>query len=353
MVVYRRTMWKSYSMSKFFLHGFMALLLGFSMEAAAREQIRVVGSSTVFPFVAAAAEQFGRAGRFRTPIVESTGTGGGLKIFCGGVGDSFPDIANASRRIKPSEIELCATHGVSAITELTLGYDGIVLANARASKNFALTRRNLFLALVREVPENGKMVLNHYRRWREIDPALPDIPITLYGPPPSSGTRDAFVELVMEEGCRQVPQVAALARDEKSLKQSCTAMREDGAFVEAGEDDNLIVQKLINNPDALGIFGYSFLESNAATVKANAVDGIMPDDEAIKMRRYRVARSLFVYFKNSHVGMVPGLQEFARELVSDAASGDDGYLVTKGLLPLNEADHKAMQDAVAQIKATN
>ncbi|MBX9726550.1 MAG: PstS family phosphate ABC transporter substrate-binding protein [Rickettsiales bacterium] len=309
----------------------------------AREQIRIVGSSTVFPFVAAAAEQFGRAGKFRTPIVEATGTGGGIKMFCDGIGDGYADIANASRQIKASEIELCAKHGITSITELKIGYDGIVLANARSSPSYALTRQNLFLALARQVPVNGTLVNNPYKRWSDIDPALPKVAIEVYGPPPSSGTRDAFTELVMLDGCKLVPELVKLLPDEKARKQQCGAIREDGVFKEAGEDDNLIVQKLINNPDALGVFGYSFLESNAAKVKANAVDGVMPDYDAIESGTYHVARSLFVYIKNAHADTVPGLHEFARELTSNAASGDDGYLVVKGLLPLGDDDHELMK----------
>lgn len=324
------------------------LVLGMPAHAQAREQLRIVGSSTVFPFVAAAAEQFGRKGEFRTPIVEATGTGGGIKMFCSGVGLDYPDMANASRTIKDSEVELCAKNGVKDITELKIGYDGIVLANARASASYPLTLRSLFLALVREVPRGGKLVANPYKTWREIDAKLPDAVIEIYGPPPSSGTRDAFVELVMEAGCKLVPEMKQLEMDEKKLKKRCSAMREDGVFVEAGEDDNLIVQKLINNPNALGVFGYSFLEGNAATVKANAIDGIFPTYEAIEAGDYRVARSLFVYVKNAHVGKVSGLGEFARELTSDAATGVDGYLVMKkGLLPLGDDDHAAMKKVAA------
>lgn len=313
------------------------------MAVSAREELRVVGSSTVFPFVAATAEQFGRGGKYRTPIVEATGTGGGIKVFCGGVGDDYPDIANASRRIKGSEIKLCAKHGISEVTELAIGYDGIVLANARTSPEFALSRRILYLALAREVPRDGKLIANPYTRWRELSPLLPDLPITVYGPPPSSGTRDAFVELVMEAGCNEVPEMKALALNDKAHKAACNAVREDGAFIEAGEDDNLIVQKLAGNPNALGVFGYSFLEGNAARVKANAIDGVKPTEATIESQTYKVARSLYVYIKNAHIGQVPGLAEFAVELVSDAATGPDGYLIMKGLLPLGAADHEANQ----------
>lgn len=322
------------------------------LAAHAREQIRVVGSSTVFPFVAAVAEQFGRKGEFRTPIVEATGTGGGIKMFCEGVGDRYPDMANASRQIKDSERAQCAKHGVMDITELEIGYDGIVLANARASEAYALTRKALFLALARQVPSSGTLVDNPYKTWREVDAVLPDKPIAVYGPPPSSGTRDAFVELVMEAGCKEVSEMKVLVPDEKLRKHACSAMREDGAFIEAGEDDNLIVQKLASNPDALGVFGYSFLEANGAAIKANAIDGVLPSYETIEDGRYQVARSLFVYVKQVHLGKVPGLAEFAQEMTSDSASGADGYLVLKkGLLPLGEEKHIKAKENAAQLFA--
>ena len=327
----------------------IALCLLAPSASLAREQVRAVGSSTVFPFSAAAAEQFGHAGKFRTPIVESTGTGGGLKMFCSGVGDDFPDMVNASRAIKPSEMELCHAHGVASITQLKLGYDGIVMANGVQSPAFALSRKDLFLALAREVPQHGVLVKNPYETWHDVDAALPNVAIALYGRPPSSGTRDAFTELVMVEGCKQIPEMHQLIPDDEKLKKQCSAMREDGHYIEAGDDNNLIVQKLINNPNALGFFSYSYLETNAALVKANAVDGVMPSYASIIDGSYPVARPLFVYIKNAHADAVPGLREFTRELASDAASGEDGYLVMKGLLPLNAADHAAMKKVAAGI----
>ena len=317
--------------------------------AAARDQIRVVGSATVFPFAAAAAEQFGHGGKFRTPIVESTGTGGGIKMFCQGIGENYPDMATASRPMRDSEAKQCADHGIKEITPITLGYDGIVLANALNAPSFALTRRNLFLALARDVPRDGKLVPNFYKNWKQVDAALPDLPITVYGRPPSSGTRDAFVELVMAEGCKEVPDMEKLIADADKRKKQCMSIREDGPFVEAGEDNNLIVQKLINNPAALGFFGHSFLETNAALVKANPVDGVMPSLETITTGSYHVARHLYVYVKNDHLKATPGLAEFTVELASDAASGDDGYLVLKGLLPLPKPEHDKMKDVAAAL----
>lgn len=318
-------------------------LSGFSAHAAepfTRQQIRVVGSSTVFPFVAAAAEYFGRATEYKTPIVESTGTGGGLKLFCDGVGEQFPDMANASRAIKPAEVEQCATHGVTNVTELMIGYDGIVLANALNSPAFDITKAQLFLGLARDVPKGGSLVPNPYKNWQDIDASLPNLPIRVYGPPPTSGTRDAFVELVMEQGCKSFPEYEVAYPDKDEHKAHCTMVREDGAFIEAGENDNLIVQKLVSNPESLGIFGFSFLDQNASHVKANKIGGVQPSFENIADGEYGIARSLFVYIKGEHVGRVPGLGEFARSIVSDEAVGDDGYLIIKGLIPLPEKMHK-------------
>jgi phosphate transport system substrate-binding protein len=328
------------------------LLVGLlAQPALARDQIRVVGSATVFPFVAASAEQFGHAKKFRTPIVEATGTGGGIKMFCQGIGPNYPDMVTASRPMKPSEIKQCAAKKIIDITGLTIGYDGIVMANALNAPDFALTRRTMFLALARDIPVNGTLVPNHYKTWRQVDAALPDLPIVVYGRPPSSGTRDAFVDLVMVEGCAEVPEMARAMPDKEKLKKQCMSIREDGAFVEAGEDNNLIVQKLMNNPAALGIFGYSFLETNSALVKANPVDGVMPGLDAITTGRYHVARSLYVYVKNAHLSITPGLAEFAAEMTSDAASGDDGYLVLKGLLPLPKEKHEDMQKQALSLKS--
>jgi phosphate transport system substrate-binding protein len=321
----------------------------FAVPANARDQIRVVGSSTVFPFVAAAAEQFGKMGKFRTPIVEATGTGGGLKMFCDAPGLDSPDMANASRQIKPDEVALCASNGVKDITELKIGYDGIVLANSTESPDFDLNKTDVFLALAQYVPSQGKLVPNFYDNWNEINPKLPVLPIRVYGPPPTSGTRDAFVELVMDKACEEFAEFEKAYPDKELRKKQCMTIREDGAFVEAGENDNLIVQKLVANPETLGVFGYSFLEENAATVKANPINQVIPNFEAIVSGEYKVARSLYVYVKNSHANMVPGLREFAVLLTSDAAVGDDGFLILKGLLPLPADEHKTIKDAAKNL----
>ncbi len=304
-----------------------------STASYGREQIRIVGSSTVYPFTTVVAEQFGNNG-FKTPIVESTGTGGGFKLFCAGIGENFPDFADASRAIKSSEIKKCAQNGITAIAELKIGYDGIVLANSVKAPRYSLSKIQIFKALAKKIPRKGKLVDNFYQRWTEIDPALPDVKIEVYGPPPTSGTRDAFAELVMEKACKNLPEFKAAFPDKKSRKKACHLLREDGKYVEAGENDNLIVQKLNANKDALGIFGFSFLEENGAVVQGSIIEGVEPDFANISDGSYSVSRPLFVYAKNAHATLVKGFREFIKELVSDDAIGQEGYLVEKGLIPL-------------------
>ncbi len=313
--------------------------------AEARDQIRIVGSSTVFPFATAVAEEFGKTTGNKTPVVESTGSGGGLKLFCAGVGVGHPDITNASRRIKSSEVERCAGNGVTDITEVKIGFDGIVLANSRATDRFSITLQQLFLALAKDVPSDGGMVPNPNRTWSDIDPALPAAKIEVLGPPPTSGTRDAFVELAMEGGCKTFPAIAALKKeDKKAYKAVCHAIREDGAFVEAGENDNLIVQKLEANPNALGIFGYSFLEQNRDKVQGSIIDGVEPDFDTISDGSYPVSRSMYFYVKKAHVGVIPGIDEYVATFTDEDAWGPYGYLADKGLIPLPDADREAMRD---------
>jgi len=305
--------------------------------AEARDQIRVVGSSTVFPFSTAVAEQFGKTTSFATPVVESTGSGGGMKLFCAGVGEDHPDMTNASRRIKKSEFENCTANGID-ITEVKVGFDGIVLANAKSGDDLALTLEQLFLALAKEIPQGGKLVPNPYTNWSEIDSSLPNKKIEVLGPPPTSGTRDAFVEIAMEGGCKTL----AGAKDLGLAKKACHAIREDGVFVEAGENDNLIVQKLEANPAAYGIFGFSFLDQNSDKVKGATINGTPPEFEEIAAGNYPVSRSLYFYVKQQHVGAIPGIKEFVTEFTSEQAWGPDGYLVDKGLIPLPDADRAAM-----------
>ncbi len=331
----------------------LALLAG---PALARDQIRIVGSSTVYPFTTAVAEAFGKTSGMKTPVVESTGTGGGFKLFCAGVGEDTPDFTDASRAIKKSEFEACAKNGVTDIVEIKIGFDGLSIAQSKSAKGFALTKQQLFIALAKEVPgADGKLVANPYKMWSDIDPSFPATKIEVLGPPPTSGTRDSFAELVMEKGAETFDSLKDLKKaDAKAFDKVWKSMREDGAFVEAGENDNLIVQKLAANPDALGIFGYSFLEQNESSIKGIAVDGVAPSYEAIAGGEYKVARPLFIYAKKQHVGAIPGMAEFVAEYVSAKAIGEDGYLAGKGLvtLPGDEAEKsRALATAMEILKA--
>ena len=314
---------------------------------AARDYIFIVGSSTVYPFATVVAENFGRSTGFRTPKIESTGSGGGLKLFCSGIGIEHPDITNASRRIKSSEVDLCASNGVTDIVEVRIGYDGIVLANDKAAPLFDLSLRDVWLALAKEVPnpdgseDVANMVANPYKTWKDVNPALPALKIEVLGPPPTSGTRDAFVELAMEGGCKTFGWLGALKSADKSVYKSiCHTVREDGAYVEAGENDNLIVQKLQANPAALGIFGFSFLDQNADRLKGSMINGQEPTFEAISDGAYPVSRSLYFYVKKAHVGVIPGMQEYLSEFTNDKAWGPDGYLADRGLIPMPEAERQ-------------
>ncbi len=326
----------------------MISLLLLPATGFARDQIRVVGSSTVYPFTTAAAEQFGREGKFRTPIVESTGTGGGFKMFCEGVGSGYPDISDASRAIKPAETEACAAHGVKDIRELVIGYDGIVVTSSRTAPDFAFSKKQLFLALAHDVPKNGKLVPNFYTRWKQIDPALPDVPIEVYGPPPAEGTRDALSELLMEKGCAAFPEYAATYSDADKRKRACTTMREDGPFIEV-LGGNVMIQKILADEHALAIFGYNYLEQNGTRIKAAPVDGVVPSPAAISDGKYGLARDLYIYVKGEHLGQVPGLAEFVQLIASDAATGPEGYLVLKGLLPLPAKLHDAVKAKAAAL----
>ncbi|MEL7023609.1 MAG: substrate-binding domain-containing protein [Pseudomonadota bacterium] len=303
-----------------------------------RDYIEIVGSSTVFPFSAVVAERFGRRASFRTPKVEATGSGGGFKLFCNGIGVGYPDITNSSRRVKASELELCASNGVVDVVEVKVGYDGIVLANATGQPPFVLTLRQVWLSLAKQVPSpdgSRSFVDNPYERWSDIDANLPDLRIEVLGPPPTSGTRDAFVELAMEGGCSSFDWIAVIAEDDPDRFRSiCHTVREDGFFTEAGENDNLIVQKLRANPAALGIFGFSFLDQNAEKVQGAFVDGFAPTFENIASADYPVSRPLYFYVKRAHVDVIPGLRQFLREFTSNRASGYDGYLADRGLVPL-------------------
>ncbi len=319
-----------------FTIGLVAAALGAvaagTATAQSRDDIRIVGSSTVFPFATTVAETFGRTTEFPTPVIESTGSGGGLKLFCSGVGPQHPDITNASRRIKVSEFDRCNENGVSGIVEVKIGYDGIVLANSRAASEANYTRAQIWQALAKTVVVNGELVENPYTKWSDIDPSLPQKAIEVLGPPPTSGTRDAFVELVMEEGCEAFDVVNALPKSERG--QVCGQIREDGAYIEAGENDNLIVQKLVANSDAYGVFGFSFLDQNSDKIQGAQIEGVSPEFDAIADGSYPVSRPLFFYVKKTHVGVIPGMRSYLAEFTSERAWGPEGYLSDKGLIPL-------------------
>jgi phosphate transport system substrate-binding protein len=320
---------------------------------AARDYLNIVGSSTVYPFSTVVAEQFGKTSQFKSPKVESTGSGGGLKLFCEGVGPKYPDVANASRRIKPSEISDCQKNGVKDIVEVKIGYDGIVLASNKKSTPLAVTLRQLWLALAKQVAgtEAGKLIANPNSKWSDIDKALPAIKIEVLGPPPTSGTRDAFVELALEQGCSTFEWVKALkTSDEKKFKEICHTLREDGAFIEAGENDNLIVQKLEANPSAFGIFGYSFLEQNAEKIQAATIGGAPATFETISNGSYPISRPLFMYVKKAHIGVIPGIAEYLAEFTSPKAWGPEGYLADKGLIPMSDAERTTVKQTVATLE---
>ena len=319
----------------------------------ARDYISIVGSSTVYPFSTVVAERFGRSTEFKSPKVESTGSGGGFKLFCGGVGVSHPDITNSSRRIKASEVSNCAKAGVTDIVEVKIGYDGIVLANSADAPLAQLTSRDIYVALAKKLPDpenDGEYIDNPYSSWREVRAELPDRPIEILGPPPTSGTRDAFVELAMEGGCKTFPRIKALkSTDKDRYKALCHSIREDGAFIEAGEQDNLIVSKLVANPNAFGIFGFSFLDQNIDKVQGSEIDGVEPTFEAIADGSYPVSRPLYFYVKKAHIGVIPGIEGFLREFTHERAWGEDGYLSDRGLIPLPDAERSDVKASVGDL----
>ena len=331
-----------------------AAISALSTTAFARDQIRAVGSSTVYPFTTAVAEHFGKAGG-KTPVVESTGTGGGLKLFCAGVGEATPDIANASRPIKKAEFEDCQKNGVTDIVEIKFGLDGIVIAHAKSAPDFSLQQEELFLALAKEIhDENLNFIPNPHKVWQDVDPLLPATKIEVLGPPPTSGTRDAFLELIMEKGAKGFGALRDMKdADEKNgtknYEKVWKSLREDGAYIDAGENDNLIVQKLEGNPNALGVFGFSFLEENKEKIKSVHVGGVEATYDAIATGKYPGSRALFIYVKKAHIGLIPGLKEFLAEYVSEKTIGEDGYLVSKGMIAMPKEDIEKAAKAAADL----
>ena len=311
-------------------------------DTLARDRIKTVGSSTVYPFATTVAEYFGKNTEYKTPVIESTGTGGGMKLFCAGTGLKHPDVTNASRAIKKSEKEKCKANGVTPV-EMMVGFDGIVLAGNKSGIQLKLTRIQLYKATAREVWDGSKFVDNPYKKWNDIDPSLPDLKIEIMGPPPTSGTRDAYVELVQHKACKKL---GLKKKGPNGYKTRCSAVREDGGYIEAGENDNLIIQKLGADKDRYGIFGFSFLDENADKVKGAIIDGHAPTFEGIASGDYPISRGLFFYVKKEHIGMIPGLKEYVNYWTLDQMIGDEGVTVDKGLIPLPAADRKELVEKV-------
>lgn len=324
--------------------------------ALARDQLKIVGSSTVFPYTQAVAEEYSKKTGKKPPVVESTGTGGGMKIFCQGVGAKHPDITGASRAMKKSEFELCKKNGVTNITEIQVGFDGLSVSNSRKGKALNLTLDQVYLALSAEIPQGDKLVANPHKKWSDIDKSLPAVDIVAYGPPPTSGTRDAFVELAMHAGCKKLDYFKAQKKSldkkafKKLIKAKCTPMRQDGPFIEAGENDNLIVQRLEADPNAVGIFGYSFLYENLDKLQAVQINGVEPTFDTIGDKSYPVSRPLFFYVKNDHRKVIPGMNDFLNEYTSSGSMGQDGYLTERGLVVLSDAQLKEMQARAKEAK---
>ena len=317
------------------------------VAAQGREQISIVGSSTVFPYTQAVAEQFSNVTGAPAPIVESTGTGGGMQIFCGGIGEQHPDLTGASRAMRPSEYQLCQENGVEDISEALIGYDGLSIAISRSNENqWDLTLGELYQALGAQVPVDGEWVDNPHQTWSDINPDLPDTEILVYGPPPTSGTRDAFVELAMLAGCEELEYVQSGEYDDDWIEENCSRMRQDGPFVEAGENDNLIVQRLNADPNAMGIFGYSFLYENLDSLKPVLIEGVEPNEDMIADFSYPISRPLYFYTKNAHRGVIPNFQEFIEEYMSEDALAPGGYLSERGLVPLSDERRAEVQERV-------
>ena len=319
-------------MKKLFLSA-IAVILFSSNIALAREQISIVGSSTVYPFSSTVAEKFGQQNKFKSPVVESTGSGGGLKMFCKGVGTTMPDITNASRAIKQREIDMCKENGVTPI-EYLIGYDGIVIANKSNGPDYVLSKEQIWRAVAEKVLIDGEWVENPYQKWSDIDASLPDIKIDIMIPPTTSGTRDAFVELVMHKACKQL---GLPKKGDNGYKQLCTKVRTKGTFVvQMTENDNLIIQKLQDDKNRLGVFGFSFLDQNRDTIKGAKIDGVLPEFETIADGSYAVSRPLFFYVKKEHLGFIPGIQDYVDLFMSDNMIGEEGTLTEQGLIAVQK-----------------
>jgi len=328
------------------------MALTISGNAEARTQMRAVGSSTVYPFAKVVAERIARANpRLGTPIIESTGTGAGMKLFCAGVGERFPDVENASRRMKGSEAKLCASNGVTQITEIQVGLDGVTLATARSSPLANVSQRDIYMAIAKT--PFGKP--NRAKTWKDVNGSLPAIPIRVYGPPPTSGTRDALGELILTPPCEANASMAALKKsDENKFKAICTGVREDGAYIQAGENDNLIVQKIEANAGTIGIFGFSYLEENMDKLKGIPVNGVTPTYDSISAFKYPGARPLYIYIKNAHAGAIPAVRAYAAEFTKESAFGPNGYLRrTAGMIAAPNNIRARSQQAARSLSPLN
>ena len=344
---------------KIIILGVITLGIYASVQAeAVRNYLSIVGSSTVYPFSSVVAERIGKAEKLKTPKVESIGTGGGIKLFCEGIGAAYPDIANTSRKMQKSEFDACQKAGITEIAEVKIGFDGIILAYSKESKfKFKLTLKEIYLALAKRIPdptapESTTLVENPYHTWNEINPILPKTQIEVLGPPPTSGTRDVLAELALEAGCQSFSWLKAKKDKDKIFFQNvCMTIREDGAYIEAGENDNVIVKKISSRPTTLGIFGYSYLDQNKDKVDAAEVDGVEPTYDNIFNGKYPLSRPLYLYVKKSHIGLIPGMLEYIAELTSEKAFGEEGYLVEKGLIPLPAEERKKITAEAKHLKS--
>ena len=316
-------------------------------RAAERETLRIVGSSTMYAYLAEAAEDFGRDTAFRAPVIEATGTVGGFKIFCSDIGLNSPDIIAASRRITPIEEEHCLSNSIADVAEFKVGYDGIVLARSQQAPSFAVTRATLWRAVARSVKTADGVVPNPYRRWSEISPSFPDTPIRIYGPPLTSGTRDVFVHMVMNAGCADLP----VSAPDAMVRDVCGHVREDGAYINAGEDDEMIAKRLLDDPQAIGIIGYGVLKRHVHRLQGLPVEGVVPNDEALEDGNYPLSRPLYLYVKVAHVGRIPGLMEFVQRFLSDPMIGPEGRLFRSGLIPMRDDERGFVQESVRELDA--
>ncbi len=325
----------------------------FSVSSFARDTIKIVGSSTVYPYATVVAERFGKSG-FNTPVIESTGTGGGMKLFCAGVGTDHPDVTNASRKIKSKEVALCESNGVTDIIEIVIGNDGLTLAHSLDANDADFTQEQLYLAIAAMVPSPGnfnvKLIENPYEKWSDIDPSLPDHKIEILVAPPTSGTRDAWNSLIMKKGCKAAGAYKLWEDAGEKAKKKCAVVREDGRVIEAGENDTLIVQKLAEDPERFGYFGYSYLLANEDKIKSAAITGILPTLAGIQDYSYPIARPLQFYVKKAHIGVVPGIEEFLAAFTSENAMGEDGYLTDIGLVALSDGDASDIRARVANLE---